>query len=183
MMHMVGFGAAVAEGFEMYQTGEWVVYGIHGVCRVVGTEKQLVNRKRTQYLVLEPLTQTESRFYLPTENPTAMSKLKPVLTKAQMLDLFASEQVRQDAWIEEENLRKQYYRELIGSGERVMLMKMVHSLYRYKSEQIAAGRKFHQADENFLRDAEKLLSSEVSLVMGLSTEEARNYLREQLKSE
>lgn len=166
----------------MYQAGDWVVYGIHGVCRVIGTEKQLVNRKRTQYLVLEPLTQAESRFYLPVENPTAMAKLKTVLAKDELTALLASEEVRQDAWIQEENQRKQHYRELIGSGDRVSLMQMVSTLYRYRASQNAAGRKFHQSDENFLRDAEKLLASEISLVLELSAEDARNYLREQLKS-
>ena len=26
----------------MYQIGDWVVYGIHGVCHIIGEEKQLV---------------------------------------------------------------------------------------------------------------------------------------------
>ncbi|MBR4290274.1 MAG: hypothetical protein IKT52_06515 [Oscillospiraceae bacterium] len=166
----------------MYQVGEWVVYGIHGVCRVEGVEKQLVNRKRTQYLVLEPLAHSQSRFYLPTENPAAMAKLRPVLNKDELTELFASEELRQDIWVQEENHRKQYYRELISSGDRITVMKMVSTLYRYKEAQTAAGRKFHQSDDNFLRDAEKLLASEIALVMELSPEEARNYLREQLKS-
>ena len=63
----------------MFETGEWVMYGIHGVCRVMGIEKQTVNRKRTEYLVLAPRLQSKSRFYLPTDNPAAMAKLKPVL--------------------------------------------------------------------------------------------------------
>ena len=125
----------------MYQIGEWVVYGIHGVCRVVGTEKQLVNRKKTQFLVLEPMTQNESRFYLPTENPTAMAKLKAVLSKTELSDLFASDDIRQDAWIQEENHRKQHYRELFVSGDRVALMKMVRTLYRYRTAQAEAGKK------------------------------------------
>lgn len=165
----------------MYQSGEYVLYGIHGVCRVVGTEKQLINRKRTEFLVLEPLAQNESRFYLPTQNPTAMGKLKSVLSREEMLELLSSEQIREDCWIREENQRKQYYRDLISSGDRTALLQMVSSLYRYKDEQMAAGRKFHQCDDNFLRDAEKLLSSEISLVMDFSPEEARDYLRSQLR--
>lgn len=165
----------------MYQSGEYVLYGIHGVCRVVGTEKQLINRKRTEFLVLEPLAQNESRFYLPTQNPTAMGKLKAVLSREEMLELLSSEQIREDCWIREENQRKQYYRDLISSGDRTALLQMVSSLYRYKDEQMAAGRKFHQCDDNFLRDAEKLLSSEISLVMDFSPEEARDYLRSQLR--
>lgn len=165
----------------MYQSGEFVVYGIHGVCRVLGKEKQLVNRKRTEYLVLEPMAQNESKFYLPTQNPTAMGKLKAVLSRDEMDVLMASEEIRQDCWIQEENLRKQHYRDLIGSGDRVALLRMVSSLYRYKDEQAAAGRKFHQCDDNFLRDAEKLLCSEISLVMELEPEKAREYLRNQLR--
>ena len=164
----------------MFQAGEWVIYGIHGVCRVVGTEKQLINRKRTQFLVLEPLNHGESRFYLPTENATAMAKLKPVLEKAELVDLLDSEDVRQDVWIQEEHQRKQQYRTLIGSGDRVALLQMVSTLYRYKTAQINAGKKFHQSDDNFLRDAEKLLASEIALVMEMTPEAAREYLRQQL---
>ena len=166
----------------MYQAGDWVVYGVHGVCRVIGTEKQLVNRKRTLYMVLEPLSQSESRFYLPAENPTALAKLRAVLSREELTTLIDSEEVRQDAWIQEENRRKQYYRELIGSGDRVALMRMITSLYRYKAEQLEMGRKFHQSDDNFLRDAERLLASEIALVLELPPEEARNYLREHLQN-
>ena len=166
----------------MYQAGEWVVYGIHGICRVVGTEKQLVNRKRTQYLVLEPLSQSESRFYLPMENPVAMAKLNAVLSRDALCELLASDQIRQDVWINEENQRKQCYRELITSGDRIALLRMIRSLYSYKEAQLASGRKFHQSDDNFLRDAEKLMASEIALVMQMSTEDARTYLREQLCS-
>ncbi len=165
----------------MYGSGDYVIYGIHGVCRVMGREKQLVNRKRTEYLVLEPLGQAESRFYLPVANETAMAKLRPVLSPEAMSELLASREIRQDAWISEENQRKQHYRDLISSGDRTALLKMTSSLYRYRESQFAAGRKFHQCDENFLRDAEKLLASEIALVLEKTPEDARTYLREQLK--
>jgi RNA polymerase-interacting CarD/CdnL/TRCF family regulator len=60
---------------------------------------------------------------------------------------------------------------------------MLHTLYRRKSEYLAAGKKVHLCDENFLRDAEKLLASEISLVLELSPEEAKQYLRNQLSEE
>lgn len=168
-------------GIGMYQVGDCVLYGVHGICRVVGTEKQLINRKRTQYLILQPLNQAESKFYLPTENPTAMAKLKAILSRDALIALLASEEVHQDGWIHDENQRKLYYRELIGSGDRISLMRMVATLYRYRQAQEKAGRKFHQSDDNFLRDAERLLVSEISLVLDLPPEEARDYLRRQLQ--
>lgn len=165
----------------MYNTGDFVIYGIHGVCRIMGTEKQLVNRKRSEFLVLEPLVQSGSKYYVPIENPAAMGKLRPVLSKDELTQLLDSAAVREDCWISDEGHRKQAYRELIVSADRLRLMQMVSSLYRYRGAQEAAGRKFHQCDDNFLRDAEKLLSSEISLVMDLPADEARELLRKHLK--
>lgn len=166
----------------MFETGQWVVYGVHGVCRVVGKEKQLVNRKRTEYLVLEPLAQNESRYYVPTANATAMAKLRQVLNAEELKALLASGEIREDCWITDENQRKQYYRDLTANGDRVSILRMTHCLYRYREAQMAAGRKFHLCDDNFLRDAEKLLSSEIALVLEMTQEDARAYLRETLKA-
>lgn len=165
----------------MYNIGDYVIYGVHGACRVMGTEKQLVNRKRTEFLVLEPLVQSGSKYYVPTENPAAMGKLRTVLSQDELMQLLESDAVREDCWISDEGHRKQTYRELIVSADRLRLMQMVGSLYRYRGAQEAAGRKFHQCDDNFLRDAEKLLCSEISLVMDLPANEARDFLRKHLK--
>lgn len=167
----------------MYQVGDQVVYGMHGVCQVVEMEERVIDRKRLTYLALEPVGQTGSRYLVPTHNETAMGKLRPMMTPDQMESLLNTQEVREDAWIKDENQRKQTYREMIGSGDRVSLMKMVHTLYRHKAQQTAAGKKIHLCDDNFLRDAEKLLSSEVSMVMGMEYDQARAYLREKLKSE
>lgn len=59
-------------GNVMYQVGDQVVYGMHGVCRVVEEEKRSVDRKQVTYLVLEPVGQSGSKFLVPTHNAAAM---------------------------------------------------------------------------------------------------------------
>lgn len=167
----------------MYQLGDQVVYGIHGVCKIVDQEKRVVDRKMVTYLVLEPVGQEGSRYLVPTHNEAAMGKLRPMLTAEQMQELLQSQEVRTDNWIREENLRKNTYRELITSGDRAGLLRMVYSLYNHRKAQNAAGKKVHLADDNFLRDAEKLLASEISVVMEIPQDQARTYLRNQLQSE
>lgn len=167
----------------MYQVGDQVVYGIHGVCRIVDQEKRVVDKKMVTYLVLEPVGQEGSRYLVPTHNAAAMGKLRAMLSPEELEALMQSEEVRADGWIREENLRKNTYRELITSGDRAGLLRMVYSLYQHKKAQTAAGKKVHLADENFLRDAEKLLASEISVVMNTPQDQARTYLRTQLKSE
>ncbi len=166
----------------MYQIGDRVIYGMHGVCRVIDLEERIIDRKKCTYLALEPEGQQGSRYLVPTHNETAMAKLRQMLTAEELDTLLRSEKIRQDGWIRDENQRKQTYREMITSGDRASLMQMVHALYVHKAEQSAAGKKFHLCDENFLRDAEKLLCSEIAMVLEMDFDAARNYLREQLKS-
>ena len=165
----------------MYQIGDQVVYGVHGVCRVVDQEERVIDRKRVTYLALVPVGQAGSRYLVPTHNALAMSKLRNMLSKEELAQLMDSEEVRADVWIRDENQRKQTYRELISSGDRARLMQMVRSLYRHKAAQSAVGRKVHLCDDNFLRDAEKILTGEVSVVMGLDFEQARQYIRKKLE--
>lgn len=167
----------------MYQIGDQVVYGVHGVCRVVDQEERMIDRQRRIYLALEPVGQEGSRYLVPTHNAAAMSKLKAMLSAQELSDLMDSQEVRADGWIRDENLRKQTYRELISSGDRAKLMQMVRTLYRHKASQAAAGRKVHLCDDNFLRDAEKLLTGEVSIVMGIDAEQAKQYIRKKLKED
>lgn len=164
----------------MYHIGDQVVYGIHGVCRIVDEEKSTVDRKTVTFLVLEPVDQEGTRYLVPSHNETAMGKLRPMLSADELETLIQSPEVHSDGWIQDENGRKQLYRELISSGDRVSFLRMLHTLYLHRKSRTAAGRKVHQADENFLRDAEKLLASEISVIMDISHEEAKTYLRNRL---
>lgn len=165
----------------MFQVGDKVVYGAHGVCRVVNEEERLVDRKRLTYLALEPIGQHGARYLVPIQNAAAMAKLRRILSKEELETILQSEEVRADGWIKDENLRKQTYRELINSGDRARLICMVHTLYRHKAAQAAAGRKCHLCDENFLRDAEKLLNSEFAIVLNMESDQVRSYIRERFR--
>lgn len=60
------------------------------------------------------------------------------------------------------------------------MLQMVRSIYLHKAEQTSAGRRCHLCDENFLRDAERLLTSEIALILELDPEQAKQYLRSKL---
>ncbi len=162
---------------DMYQTGDRVVYCSHGICCVTAQEERTVDKKRVTYLVLEPEGQAGDRYYVPAHNAAAMAKLRYLLTAAQMDALLSSEAVRADCWTQDENRRKQRYRELINGSDPAALVQMVCTLYRHKAAQSAAGKKVHQCDENFLRDAERLLACEIAASMDLTQDAAKNRLR------
>lgn len=165
----------------MYQVGDKVVYGVHGICMIVAQEQRVIDRKTVTYLALEPIGQEGARYLVPTHNGAAMGKIKHILSREELEALMESESVLSGSWIWDENLRKKTYRELISSGDRAGLMQMMHTLYQHRDARKAAGKKIHLCDEIFLRDAEKLLAGEFSIVLGMVPEQAKQYLRNKLK--
>lgn len=165
----------------MYLEGQKVVYGIHGVCMVIQIETKIIDRKKIPYYVLEPLDQPGARFYVPIEKPAAVAKISPLMSSQDIQALLSSELPCQAVWVAEENQRKMRFRELIGNGDRKVLAAIVKALYAHKKEQMEKGKKFHLCDENFLRDSEKLLCSEIAAACGISNEEALNQVRTALQ--
>jgi len=160
----------------MYRLGDYVVYGIHGICKITNIEENTIDRKKIQYYVLKPIDQSNSQFFVPIHSQAAVAKMHPMLSKEELDLLLRSPEVRQIHWISDENQRKQHYRDLITSGDRTALLRMVHALHQHKKEQTAMGRKFHLCDENFLRDAEHLLAGEFSVVLGIEPKQVGAYI-------
>ena len=160
----------------MYQVGQQVVYGIHGICKITDVETKIVDRKKIPFFVLEPLSQTGARFYVPAENPAALAKLSTLLTQQELESLLSSVDKSKKAWVPDENRRKLRVRELLASGDRKAILEMICALHIHKDEQAEKGKKFHLCDENFLHDGEKLLCSEIAFVLNISKQEAENWL-------
>ena len=159
----------------MYQVGQKIVYSSHGVCDIVDLEVKKIDRKIIRYFVLAPLDQPITRYYVPAQNQAALAKLRPLATKEEMSALLSAP-LREEIWIPEENRRKQYYRELVTSVDLRSMVDMIRYLRLYRRQQLEQGRKFHQCDENFLRDAQRILSTEVAIVMHIPIEQANTYL-------
>ncbi len=166
----------------MYEIGQQVLYGIHGVCRIIGVEAMRFGKEKAKYYVLEPTAQPGARYYVPVANEAAVAKLRPLLSREELLDLLHNESVQNAPLIANESERKLHYREIINSGDRERLVSMIGALHRHKSEQLAAGRKFHQSDENFLADAQKLLNAEFAEVFGLDPGDVSAFILNELEN-
>lgn len=164
-----------------FQSGDMVVYGIHGVCRVVGTQERTVDRKCVEYYVLVPTHQSDAAFYVPMHNPAAVSKMRSILSKEALTALLQSEEIKADCWILNEAARKDKYRAMITRADCAELIRMLRALHLHKQEQLAAGKKQHLCDENFMKDAERVIRSEVSAVMEIPPEAVGEFLRSKIE--
>lgn len=166
----------------MYQLGDRIVYGIHGVCDIIDLQIRTVDRKKVEYFVLSPVDQPETHFFVPTQNPSALAKLRPVLSREQIICLLQEKYAEDPSWIIDENRRKLRYRELNGSSDVRELVSMVRNLHLHRARQLEMGKKFHMCDDKFLRDCEKVLSAEFAMVLNVPVDEIKNTVEQIIHS-
>lgn len=159
----------------MFRIGQKVIYGIQGVCSITAVDVKNINHRKVSYYVLEPEGQSGSVFYVPKENPVALAKIQPLLSKDEFTALL-SQRHFQEEWIEDENIRKQLYRNAVSGTDRAEIFGLVAMLLRRKKYAGETGKKLHQCDENFLKDAQKVLCTEYAAICGISFDEAKEFI-------
>lgn len=164
----------------MFEKDDIVLYGTHGVCRVQGqTAKDFAGMKK-DYYVLQPVFEEASVVYVPADSPKLTAKMHHVATKEEILRGLSAVPKEGEAWIEDEPRRREVFRATLEEGNRRKLIQMVQSLLLHQKKQQAKGRRLHISDEQFLRDAEKIIEDEIAYVLAIKREEVVPFIRQQL---
>ncbi len=164
----------------MYSTGDTVVYGTQGVCRIEGTQTKRIRGEYVEYLVLRPVYDQNSTVFVPKKNEKLMTKMRDVLSAEEIYNIIQELPEKDPIWIEDDNIRKSKYQEMIDEGNRRKIMLIIKTLYRHRIEQEEKGRRLHQADEFILKQAEKLLHDEFALVLEIKPEEVVPFIMKQI---
>lgn len=160
----------------MYQIGDTVIYKNDGVCKITEILTRVFKGKEIEYYLLNPVHNPNAEIFVPKDNAELVSKMRKILTKAEILQIIEDMPIKEDVWISNEVERKEKYREILIVGDRTELVGMIKALYIHKQQQKQRGRKLHLADEKFLRDAEKMLYDEFAYVLEISPNEVLNFI-------
>lgn len=163
-----------------FKQGDVVTYGTHGACTITFIGDVEINREMREYYVLEPCNNTPSKYYVPKNNASAVTKIKKLLSPSQLEELLTAVVGKDDNWIENEPLRKEHYKELLSSGDCEDIICMIRTLHHHRKKQLSLGKKVHICDENFIKTAEQLISSEVAQILNIPQEEVGEYIRSKL---
>lgn len=165
----------------MYKIGDTVIYKSEGVCTVGDIVVKAFREKEMEYYVLKPVYKENSEVFVPKNNTELTSKMRQILTRQEIISLIKSMPEESDIWIDDENQRKSYYKQLIANGDRTELIRLIKTLFNYKEKQKNAGRKLHTTDEKFLKDAEKILYDEFAYVLNISQKEVIPFIAGELE--
>lgn len=160
----------------MYSVNDTVLYGANGVCRISDICQKEFSGTVKDYYILRPLNNETMTIFVPVNNRILTDKIKRILSREEIYDLISSTSKEPISWIEDDTERKEHYRTLLSSGNRGEILKMIRELYIHKQEQFSKGKKAHLSDEQFLKEAERLLYSEFSLVLNIKADEVPDFI-------
>lgn len=164
----------------MFSINDTVMYSTVGVCRVEGVSALALGRESKDYYVLRPLSNGGSTVYIPVDNEQLLSKVRKVITRDELSDLLSCDIAAE--WIDDSTARSAAYSDIIKSGDRSRIIGIILTLTNRRRSLSGTGRKLRISDERALRDCERIIGDEVAYVLGISTEKAIDYIKDNVNS-
>ena len=160
----------------MFEKNQLIMCGGHGVCRVVNVTGNPFDRfdKVRRFYVLEPVFEKASTVYMPVDNEKVV--MRRIMNREEAEELIDNMTEIETVWIKEEKGREQMYKDAIRTYDCQSLVQIIKTLYLRRQNRINAGKKALSSDEQYLRKAEALLYSEMSVALDIPKEEVQGYI-------
>lgn len=164
----------------MYAKNDTVIYQGSGICKIEDIRKERFGKTSGEYYVLIPLFEKiSSRYFVPVGSENG--KFRKVLGADEINDLFENSCSLGTLWVDDEKERRQSFSDIIKSGDRAKIIKMIGEICDKQREKKQSGAKLRVFDEQILKEAEKLIESEFAFVLGLDIKEVKPYILKKLK--
>ena len=167
----------------MFQAGDVIVCGTHGVCRVekVGPLSSAVADRDRLYYTLKPLYERGSVVFTPVDNEKMV--IRPVISREEALRLIDGIRDAEALGIEDERKREENYKTALKSCRAEELVKMIKTINSRKRSRAARGKKATDADSRYVKLAEDYLYGELAISLDLERDQVKAFIRERIGEE
>lgn len=164
----------------MYQTGDFVMYGNTGVCRVeeIGYP-DAASDQETLYYKLSPVYDT-AVIYTPVDTRAFM---RPVMSRQAAEQLIDRIPDIPDNVCDNHDIRMlgEQYRACLNTHRNEDLVRLIKSVYQKNRRSVKAGRHMGQMDQQYMKRAEKMLYGELAVVLGMEYDEIQPYIHRRVE--
>jgi len=152
----------------MFKVGELIVYSTHGICQIDDICEKTYFDITKKYYVLHPLDNLKLSISTPVNSKAvAMLELLDQAEAKTILNSFGSSGIE---WIEDSKQRTKTYSEIIKSGNRKGLAKVVNTLLRKKYDAQLENKKLVDQDLKLLISVQNILYRELAYSLNTSFE-------------
>lgn len=165
----------------MYNIGDTIIYTTCGLCRIDDLIQKEFNGELKNYYILKPLNDSKTSLQVQVDNPVTKEKLKALLKKDDILSLIQKMPLIESYWIENENERKRHFSAVLRSGRRDEVLGIIKSIHEHQKLLKERGRKLHACDEQYCKDAEKIIYEEFSYVLQIERKDIASFIFSQIE--
>lgn len=164
----------------MFEVGELIMCGGHGVCRVTAITGNPVDKmdKKRKYYILEPVFEKGSTIYTPVDNEKVV--MRKIMDEKDAKMLISMIPDIETVWVKEEKAREQIYKDAIQTYDCHSLVQIIKTLYLRMQDRLQQGKKVLSSDEYYFKKAEELLYSEMSLALSIPKENVEEYIFDEI---
>lgn len=166
---------------RMFQTGDYVVYGANGVCKVeaVGKLSGMLADGKKVYYTLIPVDERGGKVFTPVDNQKVI--MRPVVSREDACYWLDHIGELENIEIVDERRKETIYKETLSKCDYREWIRMVKTLHNRKLDRLAHGKKVTASDERFFHLVESNLFGELSVSLGISREEVREFVKTRME--
>lgn len=165
----------------MFEIGDYVMKTSKGVCHIddithlnmAGIDKEKL------YYVMTPIDGKGSTLYVSVD--TAQGNIRQAMTKSEAEDVINAIPSIEEAWVENDKLREQCYKDAVRSGSPEALIGIIKTIYSRKKMREVQGKKNTAIDERYFKQAEDLLYAEIAFALGKEKDEICDYITSKIR--
>lgn len=164
----------------MFKIGEYVVYGMNGVCRVeeIGPMSLSGIDSNKVYYTLLPLYTKGSRVFTPVDNQKVV--MRPVISKQDACNLIDEMKNVEQIEVADDKHRELVYKEALKSCDCRELIRIINTVLKRKEERLAQGKKMSACDERYLKQAQDSLYGEFAISLKMEKDEVEDYIEHRI---
>ena len=154
-----------------YEIGDFVSKSVTGVCKIEDiVSLDLTGKKENKlYYLMKSIEDEKGKLYVPVSNSDAILRL--CLTKEEAWNLIKRIPEIPTAWINNEKLREQNYKDAVKANDPEALVAIIKMIYQRKEKRLAQGKKCTATDARYFQIAENLLYMELGVALGKPKQE------------
>ncbi|MCQ2467793.1 MAG: CarD family transcriptional regulator [Clostridia bacterium] len=163
-----------------FKIGDNVIYGGNGVCKITDIKKMsFFNEPPKDYYILEScFIKQASTMYVPLDNEIMVSRMQDVMTKEEATELIKVLTDCKTEWIEDKNVRKSTFNNIIVKGTREEIMTLIKTILNHQAEIAEEGKRLNLQDEKALSEAMDRINNEFALVFDMDPKDVPDFVRE-----
>ncbi|MCJ8008667.1 CarD family transcriptional regulator [Lederbergia wuyishanensis] len=156
----------------MYIIGDLVIYSTHGICKIDDICEKTISGENRKYYVMHPI---ENNHQLTISIPINNEKvfMHDLINKEEAIEVLQSFKSPGTIWEEQANQRHKLFSDIVKTGNRKEIARMINTLIRKKIEVERNGHKLYEQDRKLLTNTTSILFKEMAISLNKNVDEIK----------